>query len=382
MLPYVKPISTKRKIYNYLIVVLKPLLLLFSIKSRNTSFTPRKFLYICLAERGDIVMSSASINYIKEKYPDSIVYYVCKCNYEQIVNLIQNVDFVIPINTKIGIKFIFSHFKILSIYRKPQIDIVFDETGSLLTTFLWRFINPKNAFVVNQHSVSFLANDSIDYNEQHDILDRRRSLLELFFGKINKKFFIPKINVNNNFNLLKRYSVDVKKFITFQPHGGWPEKSIGNELLKSLIEQIQFHFCKTILFLGSQQDFDKIEEVIKNIDNVKCINLAGKLSIFNSVIFVKNAFIHIGIDSFLRHVSIAVGTPSISIFGPTSHLLSGYTDELHIPIYSDLNCRPKYNQYCILDGGRSCSHLECMKKIKDDTINFTLTEFKKIVEKN
>jgi ADP-heptose:LPS heptosyltransferase len=266
------------------------------------------------------------------------------------------------------------------LYRKSKIDIVFDETGSLLTTFLWRFINPKNAFVVNQHSLSFLANDAIDYNEQHNILDRRRSLLELYFGKINKNFFIPKIEVINNYELLSRYAVAKNNYITFQPHGGWPEKSIGNDLVKTLIEQLQFHFSKKIVFLGSEQDFDKIEEVIKKIENVQCINLAGKFSISNSVVFVKNSYIHIGIDSFLRHVSIAVGTPSISFFGPTSHLLSGYTDELHIPIYSDINCRPIYNQYCILNAGRACSHLECMKKIKDDTINLTFIEFKKTVE--
>jgi ADP-heptose:LPS heptosyltransferase len=377
MQSYVKAISTKRKIYNSLLFVLKPLLLLFSIKSRKTKVTPQKFLYICLAERGDIIMSSASINYIKEKHPDSIIYYVCKIEYEKIANLINNIDFVIPIKT--NFRDFLLNFKIIFLHRKTKIDIVFDETGSILTTFLWRIINPRNAFMVNQHGISFLSSKFIDYSEQQNILDRRRSLLELYFGNINKHFFIPKIIINNNFDILNRYLVFEKKYVTFQPHGGWAEKSIGNELVKSLIEKIYLHFAKTIVFLGSEQDFKKIEEVVNNINNINCINLAGKLSISNSVIFVKNAFIHIGVDSFLRHISIAVGTPSISIFGPTSHLLSGYIDEMHIPIYSDLECRPFNNQYCKFDAGRTCSHLDCMKKISNDKININFTEFKKIV---
>lgn len=77
----------------------------------------------------------------------------------------------------------------------------------------------------------------------------------------------------------------------------------------------------------------------------------------------------IGSDSGPLYIAEAVGTKTISLFGPTNPLFSAPRGKEHTCIYNKLFCSAEDNeQNCILIAGLNCKTIDCMKMIKPDDV--------------
>ena len=98
------------------------------------------------------------------------------------------------------------------------------------------------------------------------------------------------------------------------------------------------------------------------------VNLAGKLTIDELVYFISRLDLLLTNDSGPMHISAAVKTPTVAIFGPENvNLLRPYTEpNYYRTVYRDLNCRPcskrKCNEPICLD---SITPLDVLEKCQE-----------------
>ena len=106
---------------------------------------------------------------------------------------------------------------------------------------------------------------------------------------------------------------------------------------KSLVlELIDQNF--TIYLLGSKIERELGDEILKNINSKKIKNHIGSMTLKESIEIIRSSKLVICNDSSMLHIAHYFSVPTIAIFGPTNHQLTGYNDE-NTSIVRSVNCK-------------------------------------------
>ena len=119
-----------------------------------------------------------------------------------------------------------------------------------------------------------------------------------------------------------------------------------------------------VLLLGGPDEKELCEKIAKAVPQAQV--LAGKLSIAQSIQQISQCDLVVANDSAATHMAALVGTPAITIFGPTTLNLGfrPWTNNARV-VQTDLNCRP-----CGKHGHQVCplGHHHCMRFIESEVV--------------
>jgi heptosyltransferase-2 len=192
-------------------------------------------------------------------------------------------------------------------------------------------------------------------------------------GKINRKYsdelYIPAEEKKNIRSLLAELGINVsKRLIGISPSAAygsakqWLPERFG-ELIKRTQKEIVD--CKILLF-GSSKERENISKILDNIgdknDNIH--NLAGRLSLRESIVTISLCNVFVSNDSGLMHVASSLRVPLAAIFGPTQPHKTAPLKESNINIkilHHQVQCAPCIHRDCPLDH-------RCMKAISVDEV--------------
>lgn len=132
-----------------------------------------------------------------------------------------------------------------------------------------------------------------------------------------------------------------------------PEKMYPLEKWAQVLRLLQKRHDAAFYFTGAERDYELYAE-LERLSGIKAVNLAGKLSMRGSIALLKNMDLAACVDSGPAHLSAAVDTPTIAIFGPTDPLRWGPWGDKHtVVVNQKLTCRPcHYKKTC--DDRREC----------------------------
>lgn len=92
---------------------------------------------------------------------------------------------------------------------------------------------------------------------------------------------------------------------------------------------------------------------------VPVVSLPGGSDLSVAALLIKGAGLFLGGDSGLAHLAVALGTPTVVLFGPSDHLKWGKDDARHAVVRTLLPCSP-----CFIFGyHKPCKTLACMDGI-------------------
>jgi heptosyltransferase-3 len=75
-------------------------------------------------------------------------------------------------------------------------------------------------------------------------------------------------------------------------------------------------------------------------------NLAGKTTLAELSALISMSTLHLGVDSAAPHIAMAVGIPSLTIFGPGNWKSWTISDALHKVVTADMPCIPCNRMGC------------------------------------
>ena len=102
------------------------------------------------------------------------------------------------------------------------------------------------------------------------------------------------------------------------------------------------------------------------------VNLAGKTTILQLGALIERFRVYLTCDSGPMHIAAAVGTPTVSLFGPTAPARHRpYGNAEHIVLEKPVSCRPCYKRVCYR---KDAPHL-CMTEIRAAEVAAALTQF-------
>jgi len=133
--------------------------------------------------------------------------------------------------------------------------------------------------------------------------------------------------------------------IIIQPFSLWGYKEWGTDKYAHLINWIASQYRFPVVLTGSPGETKRASEIM-NICGQGVYDLVGKTSIGTFSAILKRSRLFIGPDSSGMHISGALGTPTVTIFGPSSPVSWVPKGKQHLIVHKDLPCVPCRQKGC------------------------------------
>jgi ADP-heptose:LPS heptosyltransferase len=121
---------------------------------------------------------------------------------------------------------------------------------------------------------------------------------------------------------------------------------------------------EAVVLLGDGSQVSSATKLCQNVGSHELINLVGKTSIPELVAVLKAAAAGLGPDSGPGHLAAAVGTPYVSLFGPTSPKRAAPYNCEHLVVQSKVSCVSCYKKKCP-DLDRLCMRLINVESVQE-----------------
>ncbi len=142
-----------------------------------------------------------------------------------------------------------------------------------------------------------------------------------------------------------------KPFAAFFVGSRWESKQWFPAQSAASASAIQKRFGLGIVLLGGKKD-RRFAEELTSAAGSEMTNLVGETSLRQAVGILGRACVAVGPDTGLMHISAAVGTPVVSLWGPTSPIRTGPYGFENLIIQGKAACAPCYLKRCPI--GRIC----------------------------
>lgn len=159
------------------------------------------------------------------------------------------------------------------------------------------------------------------------------------------------------------------KWLAIAPGASYETKIAPEEFFLEVLSVLNSNYQGVeqlgLVFVGSEADRSKAISIIdKSLWRGGVLNLAGKLSLWESCLAIKEAKTIFSNDSSLCHIAEAVGVPSLVVFGPTIEAFGFAPWRSDSQAFSSpLGCRP-----CSKHGKADCRYKDklCFKLVSPE----------------
>lgn len=327
---------------------------------------------------GDCIMSLPALRALKSNFPDSNIFLVTKKYLEDVFLNIDEIEDIIIIPDKLNLKNMYLVSKKL---KKIRFDSGILFTNSFSSALLFRASGIKKLLGYKKDFRGFLLYKGVKYpkNNHHHVF---------FYIDLIRKFFERKIEENysgklviNQDEKVKVKSLLLKEGINMSKPiiGISPSAAYGTakewfpERFKELIIKINENRPNVqIIFFGSKKENFKILRILDGIES-NIFNLAGKLSLRESIVSISLCSFFLSNDSGLMHVASSLQVPLIAIFGPTIPVKTAPLSKKVKILHHKVECWPCKYRDCPFD--HKCMNAIKVEEVFKEVISFIDNEY-------
>lgn len=321
---------------------------------------------------GDCIMSIPAFRVLRRYFPKSIIGVACQNNLGDIFENISEIDQTLTIERSGGLK---GFFRTAGQLGSWGADMAILFTNSFYSALLVKASGIKTAVGYRKDFRGILLNRKLKFPRLpyhqvdfyldliHDFGREYSSETVQVESPIPIELHIKEQEINNIERWLTSHGIDFEKRMigisssaAYGSSKEWlPERFI--ELLNRLNDSLQ---DTQFLFFGSNTEQQKIELICRQCQG-NIFNLAGKLSLKQSIAAISRCRFFVSNDSGLMHVASALQIPLTAIFGPTDPGLTAPRSGIVTRIHRPVECAPCKYRECPIDH-------RCMTGIQVDDV--------------
>ena len=319
-------------------------------------------LIIHTAFIGDIVLSTALVSKIKEKYPDSDIYYLTTPLGKEILKNNPKIKEIIVYDKRGKDKRFRAFISFVRKIRKLKIDVCLTPHRYLRSSILSFLSGAKIRIGYDIASLSFVFNKKIKYDRTKHEVEKLLSFIDDSPNRYELEMYPSEKEKIKIDTILKNFSQN-KKIILIAPGSKWFTKRWPEEYFRILIQNLVKRDDLLIVITGGKEE----REIDLNLDS-KVLDLRGEISLLELAELTKRAILVVSNDSAPIHITSAFpNTRIVGIFGPTVKEFGFFPWSKNSKVFeiNGLYCRP-----CAIHGGNFCpeKHFRCMREITPDLV--------------
>jgi len=326
-----------------------------------------KILIIKFSSLGDIILSTAAIRAIREKFRQNYkISFLVGQESKDVLLRCPYIDELMVIDFKNKDKGLAGMFKFANTLRKNDFDMVIDLQNNRKSHMLSFLTLSLNRYGYDNKKFSRLINHRIKDDlplldpvaHQFRILgmlgiDLKDSQLELWPTEEDRQYVDELLSsqwLSTNQKLVGLNISASDRWLT----KAWPQKHIAK-----LCEELANRNLMVVL-TGTQKDLEKSKELVNMVKNTKLIDACAKTTVNQLACLIKKCAVYISADSSPLHIAAAVNTPVVALFGPTDPKRHMPIAKNSVVIKKDLECSPCYKP--------KCKNNKCMELITPEEV--------------
>jgi len=299
---------------------------------------------------GDVVMSTAFLNAVRQLYPDAQVDVIIKKELSSIASLIPGINKIHSFSKQDhpGLGGVYRFGKSL---RSENYDIFFTLPDSLSAALMGKATRAKKRIGFSKEGGFFLLTKVCRRPKNVHRVDEYLALLEQFSGKTIAKKTVelqPEPQTPNNIILVNLNSEAESRRMPLDK---------GRALLNLLTETFA---NKRFGIIGAPKDAIYVEDLLEGAQNTDRIsNFCGKTTLVTLANLMASAKVLLSTDSGPAHLANGVGLPVVALFGAGNEQNTApyNSDNLTIIRAGQLPCEPCVRNVCKLYGVPKCMEL-------------------------
>jgi heptosyltransferase-3 len=146
--------------------------------------------------------------------------------------------------------------------------------------------------------------------------------------------------------LLVENGIDPKgRFVTINPFSRWKYKEWGYGKWVEVLDAIRERYALPAVIVGDGKEAETADRIADQCGG-SVRNMAGKTTLGELAALLSGSSLHLGVDSAAPHIACAVGTPTVTVFGPSDWRAWTVEDDLHRAVTPDMACVPCHKKGC------------------------------------
>ncbi|HPH55007.1 MAG TPA: glycosyltransferase family 9 protein [Smithella sp.] len=342
----------------------------------------RKVLLIQLGDIGDVVWTTPSIRAVKNSVPNAKVFVLVKEGFGGLLEADPSIEQVFEVKSYRGNLFqqAAGHLSFLRELRAKRFDLVVDlRLGDRGAFMAFATGAPMRVTLHHPGGVPFWRNylfthGAVPWSAVYTRGAVAQSLGILKVLGIDTDDHIPRLWIADTIKrrireILVREKVEgCTQWITINPFSRWSYKEWNSDKWIEIINWLSKDFAIPVIVIGSAEEQPKAEALIRRCET-GIFNFAGKTTLAELTGLLGQSLLHIGVDSAAPHIAAAVGTPTMTIYGPSSWKEWAPVGKDHCVIASDMDCVPCFKKGCDNSG-----HSRCLETLTVDQVKNAIRE--------
>ncbi|HEY9678022.1 MAG TPA: glycosyltransferase family 9 protein [Drouetiella sp.] len=318
---------------------------------------------------GDTILTVPFLRNLRNSYPDAKIDVLVGPQSGEVLEGCPYVDRFITFDTTRFHKYDQGEGKAKSFWsyvvelRKEKYDLVFVLKRSWSSAVLALLTGAKHRVGYATEGRQFLLTKAIAWNKHIHEVDSTLEVLSEAGLPVTERHLDAWISEKEDREILAKVPELNKSSTKVLIHAAaaHPDKMYPLDKWADVLRELAPKLNCDFYFTGAERDFALYEE-LQQLAGVKGINLAGELSLRQSMALYRRMNVSACVDSGPAHLSAAVGVPTIALFGPTDPGRWRPYGEQHITLYdTELTCRPcNYN--------KTCANRECLTEFSPNKI--------------
>lgn len=334
----------------------------FNLRNKMTLTYPdrRNILVIQLGDIGDVVLATTTLRAVKEAYPSARLSVLVRKGYGSLLEADPHVSEVVEVEKKsrklaeIGK----DNYRLFRRLKHAKYDLVIDlRTGDRGAILAFLTGAPVRVSRYDREK-SFWRNGIFNHpiysakpasSPAHPGADQSLALLRAIgidTEDTAPRLWTAKDAIERVRALLFTENVgESGRWVTINPFSRWKYKEWGYDRWVEVIGWLwKEHGIRSVL-VGSREEMNVASYIAGKCDGGAC-SLAGKTTLAELAALLSLATMHLGVDSAAPHIAYAVGTPSITIFGPSDWRAWTVPSYTHRIVTPERQCVPCHRKGC------------------------------------
>ncbi len=326
----------------------------------------RSILLIQLGDIGDVVWATPTFRAVKEAYPQANVSVLLRESFGSLLEADPNIHKIFEVKRYRGnlLEKAIKQLSFIRNLRRECFDLVFDlrsdDRGAYMAlmsgaqiraALLYRGLKWRNFLFTH------LADPPVPKERIHGAAEQSLQIVREF--GIDTKYTIPKLWVSEKVKKRAEKLLDgdgvtaVSRWITLNPFSRWQHKEWGYKKWVQIIDWLREEYGISTVIVGAPGERKKSIDIVSKCKG-QIFNLTGKTTLDELAGVLSLSSLHVGVDSAAPHIAAAVGTPTITIYGPSEWLVWAPLGEIHSVVTPDRDCAPCHQKGCDGSGTSKC----------------------------
>ncbi len=350
----------------------------------------KKILLIQLGDIGDVVWMTPTIRAVRQSIPDSKIYLLVR---ESFGNLLENdphLEGIFEVKNNKGniLDKIEGEWRLVKQLRSIRLDMAIDMRAGDRGAFMAFLSGASNRVALHyQSDVPFWRNLVFTRTVRPPAPTVVRGAAEQTLKIVRElgidtddtrpKLYVSEETISRARDILRRVNLEAEsRLVTINPFSRWGYKEWRDDYWADIIDWLGKERGLEVALIGSPDERKKAEKLISRCQS-RVLNLTGQTTLSELSGVLKLSRLHIGVDSAAPHIAAAVGTPTVTIYGPTRWEEWNPIGEEHKVIHPEMDCAPCYQKGCNGEGRSRCLEElrpEKVKQIVSERLKKVLSE--------